>query len=396
MKSKKLLKRFLAVLILSILACYSSDQGVKISKKNNVSFKLPQTMNKVSNLVIEVQISGGIGGCTLVYNSTDDQYECTIPNIPTGTYTVALTYKQKRLDYPDPEGCTFIILSKTISISTGANIADFTTGVSEDRNFRDDVDELDNFDEIVTYDTSPILADTDTDGMWDDWEVGYACLNPLLDDSATDFDGDLVSNFDESVNKTDPCSSATTACNDSIDNDGDGTCDTGSSDCDGDTSNDPADPGCTDANDTTETSSDVCDDNLDNDNDGLKDYRLTGGDPGCSGLGDTTEWWDAGGPECDDNIDNDSPTDGLKDRGGGDLGAGSADPECSSATDTTEEDVGGTWVELGDSATGGGVSNDSGNSYWPSLFLDSSGNPVVAWYDNSSGNYEIYVKKWQP
>ncbi len=56
---------------------------------------------------------------------------------------------------------------------------------------------------------------------------------------------------------------------------------------------------------------------------------------------------------------------------------------------------GSSWVEVGTgSATDGGVSDKSGASKRPSLALDSSDNPVVAWSDNTSGNYEIYVKRW--
>ena len=56
---------------------------------------------------------------------------------------------------------------------------------------------------------------------------------------------------------------------------------------------------------------------------------------------------------------------------------------------------GSAWVEMGTgSASGGGISNNSGESDVRALVLDSDGNPVVFWYDNTSGNYEIYVKKW--
>lgn len=52
------------------------------------------------------------------------------------------------------------------------------------------------------------------------------------------------------------------------------------------------------------------------------------------------------------------------------------------------------WVELGGSATTGGVSNTAGASETPSLALDASGNPVIAWRDNSSGSPEVYLKRW--
>jgi len=56
---------------------------------------------------------------------------------------------------------------------------------------------------------------------------------------------------------------------------------------------------------------------------------------------------------------------------------------------------GANWVEVGSgSATGGGISDNSGSSYYPSLALDGSGNPYVAWGDNTSGNYEIYIKRF--
>ncbi len=53
------------------------------------------------------------------------------------------------------------------------------------------------------------------------------------------------------------------------------------------------------------------------------------------------------------------------------------------------------WVDVGsESSTNGGISDNSGNSYSPALFLDSSGNPVVAWYDDTSGNWEIYIRRF--
>lgn len=53
------------------------------------------------------------------------------------------------------------------------------------------------------------------------------------------------------------------------------------------------------------------------------------------------------------------------------------------------------WVEAGlGSATGGGISNSKGNSKWPSLAVDPTGAPVVAWHDNSFGNDQIYIRRF--
>ncbi|HLG28836.1 MAG TPA: hypothetical protein VI387_01380, partial [Candidatus Brocadiales bacterium] len=41
----------------------------------------------------------------------------------------------------------------------------------------------------------------------------------------------------------------------------------------------------------------------------------------------------------------------------------------------------GSWEELAASATNGGVSNNTGASFMPSLALDSLGNPHIAWGD---------------
>ena len=53
------------------------------------------------------------------------------------------------------------------------------------------------------------------------------------------------------------------------------------------------------------------------------------------------------------------------------------------------------WVEVGSgSASGGGISDDSGLSRHPSLALDASGNPYVAWSDRFCGNSDIYIKRF--
>ncbi|MBM4046986.1 MAG: hypothetical protein FJ279_17930, partial [Planctomycetes bacterium] len=58
---------------------------------------------------------------------------------------------------------------------------------------------------------------------------------------------------------------------------------------------------------------------------------------------------------------------------------------------------GAAWSEMGaGSATGGGVSGTSarGTGLYPSLAIGRDGNPVVAWHDDSSGDTEIYVRRW--
>lgn len=82
-----------------------------------------------------------------------------------------------------------------------------------------------------------------------------------------------------------------------------------------------ADPGCSDANDTTETSASLpCDDGVDNDADALTDGNGAYGDPGCASPSSASE-----NPACDDGIDNDG--DGAVDWDGN-YGRHSADPQC--------------------------------------------------------------------
>ena len=113
---------------------------------------------------------------------------------------------------------------------------------------------------------------------------------------------------------------APAACNDGLDNDGDGLFDLN-------------DPGCTDANDNDEfnvvtppPAPMACNDGLDNDGDGLFDLD----DPGCTDINDNDEFNVVTPPpapvyECNDGIDNDG--DGKIDM---------ADNGCSSSTDNTE------------------------------------------------------------
>jgi hypothetical protein len=69
-----------------------------------------------------------------------------------------------------------------------------------------DRDGLTNDQEVNTYLTNPLLADTDHDGLPDGWEVCYLdCVNPLVADASVDADGDGLSNLAEYTGATDPC-----------------------------------------------------------------------------------------------------------------------------------------------------------------------------------------------
>lgn len=53
------------------------------------------------------------------------------------------------------------------------------------------------------------------------------------------------------------------------------------------------------------------------------------------------------------------------------------------------------WVEMGTgSASGGGVSDTSGESSFPALLTDSEGSPVLAWQQQVGNDSEIYVRRW--
>lgn len=104
-----------------------------------------------------------------------------------------------------------------------------------------------------------------------------------------------------------------TACNDGLDNDGDGLFDH------------PEDPDCLAPGDRSETAD--CGDGLDNDGDGLADHPV---DPGCTSPLDATERFD-----CSDGVDNDA--DGLVDHPA-DAGCrgpewGVEDPDCQNGLD---------------------------------------------------------------
>jgi hypothetical protein len=56
---------------------------------------------------------------------------------------------------------------------------------------------------------------------------------------------------------------------------------------------------------------------------------------------------------------------------------------------------GAAWREVDGSASGGGISAATGGgATTPSIAIDRHGRPVVAWSDRSSGDWEIYVRRW--
>jgi hypothetical protein len=58
---------------------------------------------------------------------------------------------------------------------------------------------------------------------------------------------------------------------------------------------------------------------------------------------------------------------------------------------------GNSWEEVGlGSASGGGISDNSGGSHDPSLAVALGGTPYVAWKDGSGWDEEIYVRRWTP
>ena len=167
-----------------------------------------------------------------------------------------------------------------------------------------------------------------------------ACNNGLDDD------GDGVADADDPgcSSSSDPYERGTAACDDGKDNDGDGKADY------------PADPGCSGPGDNSERGTVACDDGVDNDGDGQIDYRVDGsGDPGCAGPADTSE---RGTSACDDGIDNDG--DGKIDY----RADGSGDPGCAGPADTSE---------LGTAACDDGIDNDGDGKI--DYRADGSGDP---------------------
>ena len=132
---------------------------------------------------------------------------------------------------------------------------------------------------------------------------------------------------------------STTACDDGVDNDGDGTADCAT--CDG-VLGLFYDPGCSGSADSSEWGTAECDDGQANDCDGLQDYRVNGtGDPDCTGPTDNDEGdclgctpaQVIGVSQCSDSIDNDCAGDGVG------YAVIPSDPQCQNAADNNEWSV---------------------------------------------------------
>jgi hypothetical protein len=160
-------------------------------------------------------------------------------------------------------------------------------------------------------------------------------------------------------------------CDDGLDNDGDGLID------------DPADPGCADALDTSErddTGTYPCDDGEDNDSDGRTDFDPVtfanpgdqytppsgSGDPGCK---DPT--WSTESPQCQDGINNDlgqDPNPGRIDYDGGQsihgycsdgtCPPGVSDPDGDGVADPDPQCVGKPWKKQERKPAGCGLSSE--------------------------------------
>lgn len=213
------------------------------------------------------------------------------------------------------------------------------------------------------------------DGTWmDDSCAGEGLCVPQPDGSGVCLPGDdmppqcsdgIDNDHDGQIDWSDPqCTSpldnteAERACADGMDNDDDGHPDY------------PDDPGCTSLEDNNEadpSTPPTCSNGLDDDGDGTVDYAGGAGDPGCISAADDDER-QADGPTCDNGIDDDGDTktdypDDDSCKGMGPSGNGeivpacsngldddfdglidSADPGCSSPTDTSERQLNGNYA----------------------------------------------------
>ena len=103
-------------------------------------------------------------------------------------------------------GATFVYRLSKIGIDSdndGLTNADEVVYGTDINNPDTDSDSLSDGDEVHTYLTDPLVADTDSDGMPDNYETTHQ-LDPLVKDSEEDKDKDGLSNINEMLAGTSP------------------------------------------------------------------------------------------------------------------------------------------------------------------------------------------------
>jgi len=103
-------------------------------------------------------------------------------------------------------GATFVYRLSKVGMDSdndGLTNADEVVYGTDINNPDTDSDSLSDGDEVHTYLTNPLVADTDSDGMPDNYETTHQ-LDPLVNDSAEDKDEDGLSNINEMLAGTNP------------------------------------------------------------------------------------------------------------------------------------------------------------------------------------------------
>jgi hypothetical protein len=103
-------------------------------------------------------------------------------------------------------GATFVYRLSKIGMDSdndGLTNADEVVYGTDINNPDTDSDSLSDGDEVHTYLTDPLIADTDSDGMPDNYETTHL-LDPLVKDSEEDKDKDGLSNINEMLAGTNP------------------------------------------------------------------------------------------------------------------------------------------------------------------------------------------------
>ncbi|MHA1442566.1 MAG: hypothetical protein ACTSPK_12010, partial [Candidatus Heimdallarchaeota archaeon] len=81
------------------------------------------------------------------------------------------------------------------------NILEYENGIRPDRPDTD-ADGLNDYDEVIVWGTRPVNLDTDNDGLWDGEEVHTYGTHPLLKDTDSDYLDDVVEIFTSFTNAT--------------------------------------------------------------------------------------------------------------------------------------------------------------------------------------------------